>query len=68
MKDCQHVTVNIEYFENEKGVIEVGFCAKCGKHIRTRCEHLRNEWVYTRNEANPEEQALICRLCGAEGT
>jgi hypothetical protein len=67
-QECRHPLLTIEYLENEKGSIELEICCRCRKFITTRCEHKKNTWTYTRNQADPEEQALLCNLCGADGT
>lgn len=58
----------IKYLENKDGGVEIGFCGDCGIATYVLCEHKNNKWIYTRNEVNPEEQKLICELCGMDGT
>lgn len=67
-ESCRHPQLKIVYVSNDEGSVELEICKNCSNILTTTCEHTKNTWVYTRNEANPEEQKLICQLCGAEGT
>lgn len=65
--NCTHLSLNIVYLDNDDGIVQLEICKKCA-NINAICEHVKNKWVYTRNQVNPEEQKLICQLCGADGT
>lgn len=66
---CSHLNLKVIYLENEEGSVQLEICKNDSCHyIRTLCEHRVNEWVFTRNQEDPEEQKLICKLCGADGT
>lgn len=69
MNKCQHLKIKIIYMENEEGSVQLEICEndRC-YYIKTICEHKYNEWIYTRNQENPDEQKLICKLCRADGT
>jgi hypothetical protein len=72
MVKCNHSTLTVVHCvaEEEKGSVQLEICANrdCAKIVNTICEHINNEWRYTRNLEDPEEQVLICKLCGADGT
>lgn len=67
---CEHPQLKVVNLENEEGSVELEICknSDCAKVVRVICEHVKNEWVYTRNEVYSEEQKLICKLCGIDGT
>jgi hypothetical protein len=69
VKRCRHLKLKVLYLEHEDGSVQLEICKndRCA-HITTLCEHKYDEWVYTRNEEDPEEKKLICKLCGADGT
>lgn len=68
-KQCTHLHLKVVYLENEEGSVQLEICKndQCS-YIRTICEHKYNEWIYTRNQEKPEEQKLICKFCGVDGT
>lgn len=70
MTECRHIQSKVVYVGNEEGDVELEICTndECAKVIRAKCEHIRNKWVYTRNQGDPDEQKLVCDLCGADGT
>ncbi len=65
---CEHHSLTIIHVANSDGEVELSICRRCGFIVRTICMHKINKWVYTRNQEDPEEQKLICQLCGADGT
>ena len=67
-EECRHPQLTIEYFENEKGSIALEICCHCSEFVTITCGHIKNTWTYTGNETDPEEQVLLCNLCGADGT
>lgn len=67
MNKCSHLKLKIVYLSTDEGSVQLSICEECS-HIETLCEHTQNKWVYTRNQEDPDEQKLICKLCGIDGT
>jgi hypothetical protein len=56
------IVLNVETLENEKGLVQIEFCATCGEPVSIICEHVKNSWT-----KGPVE-VLLCDLCGMDGT
>jgi hypothetical protein len=59
----------IVHFSNEEGSVQIEFCKSCGQVLSTICEHVKNTWRdISTDDLENIQQALICNLCGADGT